>query len=75
MNDKLRTFPFEHLAHRLPVSDVYGQVPVTRQRRTKLLDDRMRGALLPEELPPHVIIDPDNLPPRGRELADAFRTD
>ena len=66
---------FEHLPDGLPVAYVDRQVPVARQCGLQFIDNRMSRALLAEELPAHIVVDPDNLPAFGRELADAFRAD
>ncbi len=75
VNDELRPFGVAHLPHGLPVADIDGQVPVTRQHRLQFAHDRIRRPLLAEELPAHIVVDPHNLPAFGRKLADAFRTD
>src|SRR5579871_959939 len=75
VNDKLRPLSFEHLPDRLAIADVDRQMPVALERGAQFLDDRVGGALFPEELPPHVVVDSGNLPAFRRKLAYAFRAD
>jgi hypothetical protein len=75
VNDKLRPFAFEYLPDRLAVPDIDWQVPVMRQGCHQFLYNRVRGALRAKELPAHIVVDPDDFPAFGRELADTFRAD
>ena len=61
MDDEFRTLVAQEIAYGLTSADIKLEMPVSRKRLDQRSDYRLRAGLIAEELPPHVVVEADNV--------------